>query len=114
MKNLRHKERTWSSIRHHPDFEEVSKGEENVFIVTVGWNSGTVHTDIKEYDHYSDIHLFLKARDDGAIQNFVALQDELQRLANETMRVRSCGLPQIIDAYVRVYGRPELLHENLS
>ena len=114
MKNLRLKEKTWRNIKHHPDFDEVSKGDENVFIVTVGWNSGTVHTDIKNYDHYSNIHLFLKAKNTAVVENIVGLQDELQELANVTMRVRSCGLPQIIDAYDRMYGRPNVLLDNLT
>ena len=113
MKNLRLQGRTWTRLRHHPDFEVVQKGKENLFIVTNGYRSGDVHTDISKYDHYADFHLFIKAKDSVVIDKIVSLQEELREMSNVTSRVRSVTLCQIIDLYEKNYGRPEVLFEML-
>ena len=106
---MRFKERTYLNIRHHPDFEIVEKGEENMFIVVVGWRSGTILTDPADYDHFLKKHLYVKAKDDQVIQNFLDLQSELKEIANVSTRVRVCSLPKVVDAYTRRYGRPNVL-----
>ena len=110
MKNLRFKERTYPNIKHHPDFEIVEKGEENLFIVAFGWRSGTIMTDPAEYDHFvTDGHLFIKTKNEDVIQNFLDLEVELNDIADITSRIRNCGLPKVVDAYTRRYGRPNVL-----
>ena len=111
MKNLRLKEGTLGRNKGHPDFMRVQKGEENVFVVTAGQRSGDVHTELSKYDHYSDWHIFIKAKDETVIQNLVSLETELHRIANVTSRIRHVGFRQIVDAYERSYGRPEILFE---
>jgi len=109
VKNLRFKCRTYPNINHHPDFEIVEKGEENMFVVIVGGRSGTILTDPVDYEHFVEGHLYIKAKDDQVIQNFLDLQPELKEIANVTSRIRNCGLPKVVDAYTRRYGRPNVL-----
>ena len=106
---MRFKERTYPNIKHHPDFEIVEKGEENMFVVIMGGRSGTILTDPADYDHFLEGHLYVKAKDEGVIQNFLDLQAELKEIANVTSRIRNCGLPKVVDAYTRRYGRPNVL-----
>ena len=109
MKNQRRKEREYSALKYHPDFEIVEKGEENLFLVAAGGRSGTVLTDPDDYDHFVTGHLYIKAKNDQVIQNFIDLQPELKAIANITSRIRNCGLPKVVDAYSRKYGRPNSL-----
>jgi len=109
VKNLRFKHRTYPNIKHHPDFEIVEKGEENMFVVIAGGRSGTILTDPEDYDHFLEGHLYVRAKDDRVIQNFLDLQTELKEIANVTSRIRNCGLPKVVDAYTRRYGRPNVL-----
>ena len=111
MKNLRYTERTYPNIKDHPDFEVVKKGHENLFIVIAGGRSGTVLTDPAEYEHFFRGHLYIKAESDTVIQNFIDLQTELKEIANVTSRIRNCGLPKVVDAYTRRYGRPSTLYD---
>ena len=109
MKNQRRKAREYSALRYHPDFEIVEKGEENMFLVIMGGRSGTVLTDPEDYDHFVEGHLYIKAKNERVIQNFIDLQPELKEIANITSRIRNCGLPKVVDAYTRRYGRPNSL-----
>ena len=105
MKNIRRQSKGYRTLKTHPDFDVVTKGDENVFIVSQGARSGTVFTDPELYDHFTDAHLFIRAKDDTVISNIQSLQPELQRRANVTARIRNCGLHQFIDAYENKYGR---------
>ena len=105
MNNQRKFEKVYGNEKSHPDFDIVTKGDENVFIVSQGARSGTVFTDPELYDHFTDAHLFIRAKDDTVIRNIQSLQPELKRRANITARIRGCGLHQFIDAYENKYGR---------
>lgn len=108
MKNLRIREKK-SKIDTHPDFEAVSRGQEDVMIVTWGGKSGTVFTDPKDYDKYEDYHIFLKVHGDDVVDRLKSIESTLKQGAAEFVRARNCYLSDVVEAYEGEYGRPEII-----
>ena len=106
---MRNHEPPYVRINHHPDFEVVVRGEEDIFIIADGHRSGTVFTDPEDYEHMIDGHIFIRTKDEEVLQRLVSMEEDLKRIGDYYSRVRHCHLVDVIDAYTRRYGRPNVL-----
>ena len=107
MINLRIKTKK-KNLKTHPDFDFVSRGQENVMIVTWGGKSGTVYTDPSEYEKYEDYHMFIQASPQ-VVQNLKSIEPDLLLLADVYARARNCKEADVVRIYTEKYGRKDLL-----
>ena len=115
MKNLRLHEKVRGRMNHHPDFEFVTAGNENVFIG--GWGlpaAGQVHLEPKDYERYSTIadHLFVYCHEEETRHRLKSLEPELRELVigNDPVKMGKarCNKWMVVHAYQNKYGRDGL------
>lgn len=107
MNNMRIKEKT-KKVETHPDFEFVSRGHEDVMIVTWGGKSGTVYTEASEYAKYEDYHMFIKASPQ-VVENLKSIEPDLLLSACTYARARNCYKADVVRIYTEKHGRNDLL-----
>jgi len=97
-------------INDHPDFEIVSPGNENVFVVGFGGRSGKVFTDKKDYDHMKDGGgVYILAPNEEIVENLKSIEPELYALAESYARMKHCYRHDVIRVYTERYGRKDPL-----
>ena len=108
MKNLRVFEKDLK-IETHPDFEFVTRGSEDVMIVTWGGSSGRVYTNPEDYAHYMDYHLFIRATNEKVVENLVSIEPELLEAAGTYVRAKNCYRSDVVREYTTKFGRVEVM-----
>ena len=115
MDNLRHKRKPLFVPASHSDFEFVSPGHENIFMVALGCKSGLVLDDPKDYEHFSrdrKLHHFIKC-DEDTVDRIKGLECVLREKIDfrSTARLLACTRKDIIETYINLY--PERLIDRL-
>lgn len=114
MKNLRILKKE-PIITSHPDFEIVSPGEENVFVVGFGGRSGKVYTDKNDYANMKPGGgVYIHAPSDEIIENLKSIEADLFSLAERFARMKHCYLHDVIRVYESKFGRPEILINSIT
>ena len=109
MKNLRVYSKE-SIINHHPDFEIVNPGQENVFVVGFGGRSGRVFTDKKDYANMKEGGgVYILAPNEEIVENLKSIENDLYTTAESYARMKHCYLHDVIRLYSEKYGRKNLL-----
>jgi hypothetical protein len=96
-------------INHHPDFEIVDPGRENVFIVGFGGRSGRVFTDKADYASMKEGGgVYILAPNEQIIENIKSLEKDLYALAEGYARMKHCYTHDVVRIYTKKYGRKGL------
>ena len=106
MDNLRHKRKTGFVPASHSDFEFVSPGQENIFMVALGCKSGLVFDNPKDYEHFSrdrKLHHFIQCDEDTVIR-IKGLESVLRERIDfrSTARLLNCTRKDIIETYMNL------------
>jgi hypothetical protein len=107
MDNLRHKRKTGFVPASHSDFEFVSPGQENIFMVALGCKSGLVFDNPKDYEHFSrdrKLHHFIQC-DEDTVNRIKGLESVLRERIDfrSTARLLNCTRKDIIETYMNLY-----------
>ena len=91
----------------HSDFEFVSPGRENIFMVALGCKSGLIFDDPKEYEHFSRdkrLHHFIQC-DEDTVKRIKGLESVLREKIDfrSTARLLACTRKDIIETYMNLY-----------
>ena len=109
MKNLREYSKIGSS-KHHPDFEFVKPGKENLFIVRMG-DAGKVYSDKDEYGHYTEVeggHHFIYCYEEETIERMKKIERLLVASSYSDSTIRNCHRSVVRRIYMQSY--PERDH----
>jgi len=116
LKNLRIKRKSDLEY-HHPDFDIVNPGEENVFIVGFGGRSGKVCTDKSEYTKMKDDGnggTYIYAPSKEIVEKLKSIEDDLIEIGEQYARMKHCYQHDVIRVYESKFGRRCLLTDEKS
>ena len=111
MKNLRVKRKSPLEY-HHPDFDIVSPGNENVFVVGFGGRSGKVFTDKSEYIKMKDdgnAGTYIYASSKEIIEKLKSIEPDLMQIGEQYARMKHCYQHDVVRVYESKFGRRCLL-----